>query len=151
MSTEQNPNPEQPPEGQPPESGTENPNREAAQRRRQLREAEAERDAAFVERDTLRERVDTYQRREIAQHVSDRLNNPDDLWLMSSLDAVRGEDGEPDLDRLDAEIKRVLADKPHWRKGFGALPVDMHQGPRRDVPMEGPSFGETMKRSFRGM
>jgi len=66
----------------------ESANHEAARWRRKFRDADAQREA-------LIERVDTYQRGEIEMRIGEHLNQPDDLWFLSSFDAVRGEDGEP--------------------------------------------------------
>ncbi len=118
-------------------------NREAAMRRRQLREVEAERDA-------LRSRLDDRDRQEVQRLATDRLADPDDLWLSTSLDAMRADDGTIDTDKAAAELERVLSEKPHWARKATPSAASFHAGPRGGVSPEPPSFGATVKRALRG-
>lgn len=113
--------------------------REAAQRRRQLREVEAE-------RDTLRARLDDHDRRDVERLAADVLADPRDVWISSSLDQMRAGDGTLDRERVTAELKRVADEKPHWRKPSPPMP-DFHAGARRPAP-EPPSFGAAAKQSI---
>ena len=113
---------------------------EAKQRRLALRSTEAERDA-------FKARVDEYDRREVERLATERLADPADLWLSTSLDAMRAEDGTIDMEKADAELQRVLAEKPHWRKPERSMP-NMHQGARESVERQAPSFGQAVKRAL---
>jgi len=117
-------------------------NAEAAKRRRQLREAEGQRDA-------LQARVDQYERSEVERLAGDLLEDPSDLFLTSSLDVMRDEEGRIDQDLVRAEITSLTEQKPHYRKAPDR--PDMHQGARADAsPDEGPSFGEALRNTLRG-
>ncbi len=108
--------------------------REAAGYRRRLREAERERDG-------LRERVDDHDRREVERLAGEHLAEPADLWLASSLDVMRTDDGALDREKVGAELARVTSEKPHWSK---ANRPNFHQGARA-LPVEPPSFGQALK------
>ena len=84
-------------------------NAEAARRRRQLREVEAERDA-------LRARLDATHRALVEQQAADLFADPSDLRHAASIDDLRGDDGLIDPERAEATMNAVLAHKPHWRK-----------------------------------
>ena len=73
------------PESREPSEGK-NPNREAAKYRTERNEARAERDA-------LRERIDAMQRSEVERQALERFTDPGDVWAVTSLDHLRGEDG----------------------------------------------------------
>jgi len=130
-----------------PEAGGNDPNREAAKYRRKLRETEQE-------RDQLRERLDATHRGLVEQQAADLFADPSDLFHAASLDDMRGDDGLIDTEKASAEMERVLAEKPHWRRvqpepepdGF----PDVVQGPRGARQPQQPSFGQTLKRSLRG-
>lgn len=111
--------------------------REAAARRRALREVEAERDG-------LRSRLDDSDRREVERLAAERLVEPSDLWLATSIEAMRAEDGTIDMDRARAELARVEQEKPHWRKPS----MNLHQGAREPAPPAGPSFGDAVKKAI---
>lgn len=115
--------------------------REAATRRRQLRETEAERDA-------LRTRVDGYDKAEIERRAAERMASPADVWLASSLDAMRDDDGQIDDAKVDAELSRIVEERPHWKK---AKMPDLHQGAAIGASIEPPppSFGEQLKKANR--
>jgi hypothetical protein len=118
--------PEEEPQVQPdtresPEPEGEHPSREAASYRRRLRETEAERDA-------LRERVESYERRE-AEAIARDLGAavPSDLWTLVGLDDLRGDDGALDSETVQARVSAILAERPTWRRpapdlGAGARP-----------------------------
>lgn len=108
---------------------------EAAGYRRELREAQAE-------RDQLRERVERQDRESVERLVSDRLRSPEDFWLAVSVDDLRGEDGAIDREKLDAALEQVASDKPHWIK---AAYTDFDAGVRGRAVTAAPSFGQALK------
>lgn len=82
--------------------------REAARRRRELREVRADRDrlAGIVER---------FQRRDVEALVVDRLVDPGDVWRDGlDLGEVVGEDGTVDAAKLAAVVDGLVAAHPHW-------------------------------------
>jgi hypothetical protein len=142
MNDEPDPTPEPGPTG-----GTDGPNAEAARRRRQLREVEAE-------RDQLRERLDATHRALVEQQAADLFADPSDLWHATPIEELRGDDGLIDPEKAEAAMNAVLEQKPHWRKepeepepepGF----PDVHQGPRGSQEPPAPSFGAQLKDSLR--
>ncbi len=103
-----------------------NPGREAAKYRRQLRDAEAT-------RDTLAARVQKYQTAE-AERVAagpGRLLDPTDLWRVTELADVVGDDGELDPAKVNAVVDKLLEDKPHYAEPQTSLDLDL--GPRGAV------------------
>lgn len=125
-----------PPEGSPPAEGTEGSkaSREAAQRRRQLRETEAE-------RDTLRGRVEGFQRREIERMAGEAMKNPADIWLVATLPALLDDSGEINAEAVTAAVAgATTGEREHW----GKPAPDFGAGARK--PEEaGPSFGTALK------
>ena len=116
---------------------------EAASRRRALRATEAE-------RDTLRERLDGYDRAEVDKLIGERFADPADFWLGKTLDEFRADDGTIDQLKIEAEAERALNEKPHWRKPEPQLPpVSLHQGARESVPPPPPSLGQAIKQAAR--
>lgn len=109
--------------------------REAAERRRQLRETEAERDA-------LRARVDRQDRAEVERIAATRLQDPADLFLAleGGLDDLRDDDGELDRDAIEQAIAKVIDAHPHW----AAPQVTFDQGVRGRQAAR-PSFGQVVK------
>ena len=57
----------------------------------------------------MRERLDRVDRTEVERLAGEHLADPADLWLSTSLDALRGEDGEIDATKVEAELTRVTA------------------------------------------
>lgn len=110
--------------------------RESASYRRRLREAERQRDA-------LQERVDRLDREEVERRAGERhqFQQASDVWLATSVDAMRGEDGLLSDDRVGQELARVMQEHPHWLKPG----PDFHQGPRLSPEPQGPSFGQALK------
>lgn len=115
---------------------------EAANRRRALRAAEAERDG-------LLERLDERDREDVQRLVAERLADPGDLWLSTSLDVMRDDKGRIDVSRAEAEVDRVLAEKPHWAKVERQPLPSQPQGAREPDP-PAPSFGQSVKKALRG-
>jgi hypothetical protein len=109
---------------------------EAASRRRALRAVEAE-------RDTLLERLDARDRAEVEAIASNALADPSDFTGAVDLDALRGEDGAVDFDRVQASIGELLRAKPHY--ALQTPRVNLHQGARQAEP-EPKSFGQALKR-----
>ncbi len=115
---------------------------EAASRRRQLREAEAERDA-------LRERVNAHDRQDVERIAARSLADPSDLLSATNLDDLRDESGAVDWQVVDQAIVDLIQRKPHYAKPAPPIPptADLHAGPRQTVPRP-PSLGEAMKRQI---
>lgn len=117
-------------------------NAEAAKWRRKTRAAEAERDA-------LRERVDGHDRAEVESRAREELHDPADLFSVTSLEELRGDDGVLDAGKLDTVLETIKREKPHWMKTNPNQPLDLHQGARQDADPAGPSFGAALKRGGR--
>jgi hypothetical protein len=111
---------------------------EAASRRRQLREVEAERDG-------LREQVDTFHRERVERIAGQRLADASDVWTTVELAELRDADGGLDEARITAAVADVLQRKPHWANQVPPAP-DLHQG-ARPVPPEKPSFGRALRKA----
>jgi len=112
---------------------------EAASRRRQLREAEAERDA-------LRQRVDQHDHADVERFAARSLADPSDLLSTTNLDDLRGEDGAVDWEAVDQAVHDLLQRKPHYARPAPPMPptADLHAGPRPLAPQP-PSFGRALK------
>lgn len=114
--------------------------REAASWRKKLRDAEQ----VIEGKDS---RLAGYEKADVERLAAARMNDPNDLWLSTSLDEMRDDDGSIDEAKIAAEIERVLAEKPHWRKQPDA---NLHQGNVGEtVDPPGPSFGQVLKRTPR--
>lgn len=114
---------------------------EAASRRRQLRDVEAE-------RDQLRERVDAADRAEVERRAeAARFHVPADVWSVTSLEDLRGGDGRIDAEKVGQVLVNVRSERPHWIRHEGPSP---HQGARPPVRERGPSFGDALKGARRG-
>ena len=121
--------------------------REAANRRRELRATEAE-------RDELRVRLDATHRAMVESEAAARFVEPRDVWALVDIDALRGADGLVDLERVHAEFDRIEQDRPHWRKAPEPEPAPerfpaVHHGPRSSPEPPAPSFGAQLKQSLR--
>lgn len=115
---------------------------EAASRRRQLREAEAERDA-------LRERVNQHDREDVERVAARSLADPSDLLSTTSLDDLRDDAGAIDWEAVNQAVVDLLERKPHYAKPRPDLSTpDLHAGPRQTVPQP-PSFGRALKSARR--
>jgi hypothetical protein len=112
--------------------------REAASRRRELREVQ-------VERDALRAEVERMHRSEVERRAAGRLAAPGDLWLVTELDAMRDDAGALDGKRVDTEVTRVLREHPTWATAPVTDPAAEHAGARQPVEPRGPSFGAALK------
>jgi hypothetical protein len=124
---------------------TDTANSEAAKWRRQLRSVE-------VERDQLAAQLDATHRVMVETEAAARFVEPRDVWALTSIDAMRGDDGLVDLERVQAEFERIEGDRPHWKKPPPAPPVEpesrfpeIHQGARQSEPPEPPTFGDQLK------
>lgn len=101
------------------ETETETPNREAAKYRRQLREAEAE-------RDRLAQAVDQLRRREVER--ASGLRKPDGLWKAGAQVAqFYSDEGELDTDAIgqfahELGLNQVLTPDPSQGSGHGSTP-----------------------------
>ncbi|RVW01320.1 hypothetical protein [Rhodococcus xishaensis] len=102
-------------------------NAEAARYRRQLRDTEAE-------RDTLRDRVTAYERRE-AEQLAVELADPRDLWVAGiDLDDLRGDNGTIDYAKVAAAVDEVLAEHPAWGKTRTPKPDRRQGGGEHQLP-----------------
>lgn len=118
--------------------GAETSSREAAKYRRQLRETEAARDA-------LAARVTAFQTAE-AQRLATgpgRLLDADDLWRVTDLPGLLGDDGEVDPAKVAASVAGLLEAKPHYAAP-PVLGVDLDLGGRGMPPAAGPTWGEVI-------
>ncbi|QCQ93042.1 hypothetical protein [Rhodococcus sp. SGAir0479] len=85
------------------------------------------------ELDTLRGRLDIYERRE-AEQAATKLADPKDLWVAGiKLDELRGEDGTIDPDKVAEATTRVVADHPGWAKRRMPLPDRRQGGGQREA------------------
>lgn len=110
------------------------PNAEAARRRRQLREVEAQ-------RDHLLEQVEVLQRQNIEHIVGDRLHDVNDLFAKHDVGDLLGENGAPDGALIDAAINEL---PPHFRKEPPPLYVQGFQG--KGEPREDATWGDVLGR-----
>jgi len=135
---------EEPEAPAPPEPGDElaRTRAEAANRRRQLREVEGE-------RDQLRARVDQHDRAQVEQLAAGQLVDASDIWIIASLEELRDEDGAVDAEKVRAQVADALEKKPHWSKPSEAPNAADHfyPGARASAP-EPPSFGSSLKRQI---
>ncbi|CDO05439.1 hypothetical protein C1S82_13015 [Mycolicibacterium cosmeticum] len=89
-------------------------NREAAKYRRQLREAEAQRDA-------LAERLGVIQRNEAERVARKHLADPADLWRDGlEMAALLDENGNLDPAKVEEASQAVLAAHRHWGRNVSA-------------------------------
>ncbi len=123
--------------------------REAAGRRRQLRETEDRVREVEAERDALRAQLDARDRQEIeriattAESWGTRLRDPADLWMIEpDLTAFRDEEGALDPARVRAVVGRIAQERPHWVETAPGVPFD--GGAMPPVP-SGPSVGRALK------
>ncbi|MCT1352233.1 hypothetical protein [Gordonia sp. p3-SID1431] len=91
----------------------ENPNAEAARYRTQLRAAEAE-------RDTLAERLTTYQRRAAESTIADILDEPGDLFEIGGVDLADylDEDGNINSTDLQGAAAALVDQRPKLGKNY---------------------------------
>lgn len=146
MTDTETPTPDPTPEPLPPAAEADpepspGPNREAAKYRRERNELRAERDA-------LRATLDDRHRQDVERLAAERLADPGDLWLATTLDAMRGEDGMIDTGKAEAAIERVVSEKPHWAKPPTRFP-NLPQGARESAEPP-PGFGQTIKKALGG-
>ncbi len=97
--------------------------KEAAQYRRRLRAAEAERDQARTD-------LEAMQRAEVERAAGERLAQGSDLWDAGvQLEELVSEDGSLDAEKVTAAVAAVLEARPHWatRRVRG----DIDQGARQ--------------------
>lgn len=113
---------------------------EAKQRRLALRAVEAE-------RDELRAWREARERQDVEVMAADRLAKPDDLFLATSLEVMRGEDGLISMEKAEEEINRVVEERPHWRKQERTR-IDLHQGARPMIEDRKPSFGKAIRKTL---
>jgi hypothetical protein len=117
-----------------PEKATDDPAKlrtEAANYRRKLRAAEAE-------RDKLAAQVDARDRADVERLAGARMASGADLWATGiELGELRGDDGALAPERVDAAVKKVLGERPHWAKRSGGF----DGGARATIPTADPASG----------
>ena len=107
--------------------------REAAKYRRQLRDAEAQREQISAERDQLGERLAAMQRAEAERLAVEHLADGADMWRDGlELSAVLDEDGNLDPSKVAAAARAARKAHPHW-----AAPQPRKGHPRRGQLMSG--------------
>lgn len=113
------PDPAGPPTAEGDQEGTaDSGNREAAARRRQLRDTEAERDDLRTQNVALTERVEALQRRQVEAWAADVLEQPEDLWAFGTdLAELLDEHGEVDQDAAHAAVAALAMSRPATRRG----------------------------------
>lgn len=90
-------------------------NREAAKYRRQLRDAEAQRDQISAERDALGERLSTLQRREAERLAAEHLADAADMWRDGlDLAALLDDDGHLNPTKVADAARAVSKAHKHW-------------------------------------
>lgn len=117
--------------------------REAANYRTRLRAAEAEveqRERVIV---GLREEVDRLHRAEAERIAGEAsMASPGDLWLVTDLADLRDEAGRLDVEKVNAKVDGVLADRPSWR-----VRVPSFDGGARQTPPQSrtPGLADLLK------
>jgi len=110
--------------------------REASRYRRQLREAEGERDG-------LRGRVEAMQRAEVERLVADQIAVPADVWLAGALlPDLLDDDGNVDPAKVTDAVKAVLTDRPGLRR---LNHVAFDGGVRTAAPNTGPTWHDAIR------
>ncbi len=136
-----------------PDTGPEMPDtvqkarREAAHYRTELRSVEAE-------RDTLRGWLETMQRAHVEELASSgamlgfsTLKDGSDLWLADvKLPDLLDDGGQVDAEKVAAAVKRVIAERPHWRTPTPSL----DGGVRGAVPPRQVTFADVLGDPRRG-
>lgn len=112
---------------------------EAGKRRHQVRDLE-------VERDRLRDRVETADRAEVERLLADRLVDPSDIWSNGvQLSDLHDDEGNLDADKVTEAAAKLITSKPHYAQAG----TDFHGGVRQPLP-RAPSFGSALKRRLTG-
>ena len=123
------------------------PERQAAQYRAKLRQAEAE-----VTR--LSALVDGHQRDTVTELAAAAgLHDGADILLGTTLSDFRDESGAIDPALVRATAEQLLAQRPHWARGYGSrgkvagAPVERLQGGSDpDAPRTGRSWGDVLNK-----
>jgi hypothetical protein len=109
------------PELKPGADDTAKARREAANYRKQLRDAEVARDAAL-------ERVSRMQRTDVELRLAGKLADPTDFWAGNELGGLVDDAGEIDGAKVDAAVAALLTAKPHYAPGPKAGPLPGGRG-----------------------
>lgn len=91
---------------------------EAAKRRVQLRDAEAQRDA-------LQQRLDAVQRREVLRAASERLSDGEDLLRDVAVADLLDDEGNIDDGKVAAAVETLLEQSPHYERGHGTKDLEL--------------------------
>lgn len=109
--------------------------KEAARHRTAARDAEAE-------RDTLRQRVETLQRREVERMVAGRLAVPNDIWRFGvELPELLDDDSDVSEDKVREAVDALAAERPNLT---ARKRVDLGQGNRSSLSTQ-PSWHEVLR------
>lgn len=122
-----------------PDEQPKGPAAEAARYRRQLRDTEGERDG-------LRTRVETFQRRDAERVAAEHLADPGDLFTVGGVQLadLLDEDGEVDHERVTEAARAVIATRP----GLGAKAIPRpypSQGARWDGAPSSTGWGSVLR------
>jgi hypothetical protein len=79
-----------------------------------------------------------------------RLVDASDIWIVTNLEDLRGDDGAIDREKVKAQVDGALAKKPHWSKPSEVPNAAdyFHPGARAPAAEPPPSFGSTLKRQI---
>lgn len=140
----QNPTQEQPeaeggPGTQPDPPEPEGGNAEAARYRTRLRATEGE-------RDTLSQRVERMQRREVERLAGERLAQPGDLFAVggTALADLLTDDGDVDAERVTEAVQALLDARPGLHRDAKATWPDMGAG-QRETGSPGKTWGSVLR------
>lgn len=127
-------------------SGPQNGPDLVAQLRREATAHRRERNEARAERDALRARLDRVDHDRVVALAGERLSEGADLLLTTSMDQLRGEDGELDEAKVSTAIDSALEAHPNWARPERT--VDFGAGVR-PPSNNGSSFGAGLKAALR--
>ncbi|MFH5821730.1 hypothetical protein [Georgenia sp. AZ-5] len=103
---------------------------------------------AEQERDTLRQRVTTMQRREAEREASRTLAAPGDLWTVGGvkLEDVLGDDGEVDPTKVDEAVAGIIAVRPGLRRTRWPDTGQTHRG---EPPAQSVGWDDVLRHKMR--
>lgn len=127
------------PEAEPTEDKGKGGNSEAARYRTRLRGVEQERDA-------LAQRVAAYTRADVVRHVSERLSDADDLFIVGQVDVADlvDDEGALDVEAVDAAVDALLERRPRLAKDWEPDAEGLDGGARRTPKSGGATWGSLL-------
>ncbi len=93
----------------------------------------------------LQERVDRHDRAAVERMAGERLNAPDDIWLVHDVADFRGDDGGLDEAKVAAALEEIASTRTHWLK-----PAPNYDGGPRKPVKQPETFGAVLKRTVTG-